>query len=67
VLYYIIGGLLIVGMLILKDWLLYKSRGHAQPDQETGENYPVITGVKDALSYRQIDWAKSPKTSKKVK
>jgi len=45
-------------MLILKDWLVYKHRGRARPDDPNDENPPVVTGPEDALAQRLIDLSK---------
>jgi hypothetical protein len=55
----IIALAIILFMMILRDWLLYKNRGSATPDDQ--KNSPVITGSEDALSQLQIDRSTSSK------
>ncbi len=39
---------------LIIDWLSFKNRGHAQPDQDQ-RNFPIITNAEDASSQKQID------------
>jgi len=55
---FLIVGVVVIGMLILKDWLVYKHRGRARPDDPNDENPPVVTGPEDALAQRLIDLSK---------
>lgn len=55
--YLIIIFLVVVGMEITRDWLVYKHRGRAKPDDQNQENPPVITGPEDASAQRLIDLA----------
>ena len=45
---FIIVFLVLTGLAIMKDWLIYKHRGRARPDNPNEENPPVITGPEDA-------------------
>ena len=45
----------IITMSILLDWLIYKHRGRAQPDDPNDKNLPVITSVEDARAQRLAD------------
>ena len=51
----ILRALFVLGLLVIKDFLFYKSRGYVQPDHPKDENYPVITGPGDAMSQKIID------------
>ena len=57
----ILRALFVLGMLLVKDFLFYKGRGHVQPDNPHDENYPVITGPGDAMSQKIIDQSKRRK------
>ncbi len=56
--YFIIGVIIVLALLITHDWLLYRLRGKAEPDSPDQENPPVITGAQDAMSQWQVDLSK---------
>lgn len=64
--YFIIIALFLIGLQIAQDWLVYKMRGRAQPDDPQDENPPVITGPQDARAQRYLDIFSRP-TSKSSK
>lgn len=53
----IVLGLVVFVLSFLKDWLIYKHRGRAQPDAND-ENETVIANPEDAISHRVIDLGK---------
>ncbi len=54
----------IVGMC-LQDWLTFKLRGYAKPDDPDSKNYPIITGPSDAEAHWTVDRFKKPEDPKK--
>lgn len=51
--------LLLLSGQIWKDFLIYKSRGYAQPDDENDSR--LITGPSDASAHHQVDRFKKRK------
>jgi len=49
---------------LILDWLIYKNRGHVQPDDPNDEDYPIITGPGDARIQQQIDEILAPPKKK---
>lgn len=63
--FYLIAGIIvIIGLEILRDWLIYKHRGKVQPDDPKDENPPVITGPSDAHAQKLIDQYNKEKSKK---
>ena len=60
----IIGFAAIIGLQLVRDRLIYKHRGRAQPDDPKDENSPVITGPEDALAQRLADLYKKERRDK---
>lgn len=61
--YFLFMAVFITGLLISRDWLIYKHRGQAQPDDPTDPNPPVVTGPEDARAQRLLDLSRK-KSSK---
>ena len=51
----ILRFMLLISLLIIRDWYSYKLRGRVSPDDPEDENPPVITGPGDAHAQRLID------------
>lgn len=56
--FYIIGLIVITGFILLQDWLIYKNRGHAQPNNSDKTNFPIITNSEDAHAQKLADFYK---------
>ena len=54
-LYFLITFVVVTGMAIMRDWLIYKHRGRTIPDDPNDKNPPVVTGPQDASAQRVID------------
>lgn len=67
VFYFLISALLIVGMVIARDWLIYKHRGRAQPDDPQDQNPPIVTGPEDARAQRLMDLYQQKKSDSQKK
>jgi hypothetical protein len=59
-------SIVVVGLSIVQDWLVYKHRGRSQPDDARDPNPPVITGPQDAGAQRTLDLSHQEKSDKRI-
>ena len=65
IIYFIIGGLLLISFEIFRDFFWFKHRGFPKPDHKDQKDYPLVPGPDDAWSHRIIDSAQDDTKKKK--